>query len=132
MRAPRPPGARTVALALGLAVAAAVLAGCDSDRRAISRADLPDVPEEADHVVVLGDDGFDAAELVVASDDLVEFRITGDDEHGIRADTRIDTGLLLPGESTFVIFDEPGTYEVVDLTDEGEVLVVESLAPEDP
>ena len=34
----------------------------------------------------------------------------------IRAGTRIDTGLLLPGESTIVIFSAAGTYEVVDLT----------------
>lgn len=109
--------------------ALAALAGCDSDRRAISRDDLPEVPEEPDHVVELDDEGFDTDELAVESDDLVEFRIGGEDDHGIRADTRIDTGLLFPGESTFVIFDEPGTYEVVDVTDEDQVLVVESTEP---
>ncbi|MFP5576762.1 MAG: hypothetical protein ACLGIZ_00835 [Acidimicrobiia bacterium] len=113
--------------ATGLALATLVLlAGCDSDRRAISRDDLPDVPSEPDHVVVLGDAGFDADALEVLNTDLVEFRITGEDDHGIRADTRIDTGLLFPGESTFVIFDQPGTYEVVDVTDEDQVLQVES------
>ena len=50
-------------------------------------------------------------------------------DHGIRADTRIDTGLLFPGESTFVIFDEPGEYEVVDVTDDDQVLRVESREP---
>lgn len=114
--------------ATGLALATLlVLAGCDSDRRAISRDDLPDVPSEPDHVVVLGDAGFDADDLEVLNTDLVEFRITGEDDHGIRADTRIDTGLLFPGESTFVIFDQPGTYEVVDVTDEDQILQVESL-----
>ncbi len=111
-----------------LVLAAVVTAGCDSDRRAISRDDLPDVPAEPDHVVVLDDDGFDVDELVVTTDELVEFQIEGDDDHGIRADTRIDTGLLFPGESTFVIFDEAGTYEVVDSTDDQQVLAVESLA----
>ena len=117
-----------------LAVLAAVVTGaallgsaCDSDRRAISREDLPDVPSEPDHVIDLDDDGFDTDAVQVLSTDLVEFRISGEDDHGIRADTRIDTGLLFPGESTFVIFDEPGTYEVVDITDEDEVLLVESL-----
>ena len=119
----------------GAVVAAAVLvvaaAGCDSDRRAISRDDLPDVPSEPDHVVELGDEGFDIDELEVTTDELVEFRITGEDDHGIRADTRIDTGLLFPGESTFVIFSEPGDYEVVDVTDEDQVLQVTSVeAPE--
>lgn len=121
-----------VALRSGLAAAltAAALLGtaCDSDRRAISRDDLPDVPAEPDHVVELGDDGFDVDELEVLSTDLVEFRIVGDDDHGIRADTRIDTGLLLPGESTFVIFDQPGDYEVVDVTDEDQQLQVTAVA----
>jgi len=111
------------ALVAGLAVAGAA---CESDRRAISRDDLPDVPSEPDHVVVLDDDGFDVDELEVTVDQLVEFRIRGEDDHGIRADTRIDTGLLFPGESTFVIFSEPGEYEVVDVTDEDQVLRVES------
>jgi len=110
-----------------LVLAAVITAGCDSDRRAISRDDLPDVPAEPDHVVVLDDDGFDIDELVVMTDELVEFQIEGEDDHGIRADTRIDTGLLFPGESTFVIFDEAGTYEVVDSTDDQQVLAVESL-----
>lgn len=109
-----------------LAATALATAGCDSDRRAISRDDLPDVPSEPDHVVELGDDGFDLDELEVLNSDLVEFRIVGQDDHGIRADTRIDTGLLFPGESTFVIFDQPGDYEVVDVTDEDQVLQVTS------
>lgn len=111
-------------------IGAVLLAGCDSDRRAISRDDLPEVPEAPDHVVELDDRGFDTAELAVRTDELVEFRIGGDDEHGIRSGTRIDTGLLQPGESTFVIFDEPGTYEVVDLADDDHVVVVESVEPD--
>lgn len=119
---------RLLRASLILAIAGTALLGaaCDSDRRAISRDDLPDVPAEPDHVVELGDDGFDTDELEVLTTDLVEFRIVGDDDHGIRADTRIDTGVLLPGESTFVIFEQPGDYEVVDLTDEDQVLHVES------
>lgn len=127
----RRPGRRRAALA-GLAVGAlVVVAGCDDDRRAISRDDLPDVPERADHVVELGDDGFDRDELEVTDDALVEFRITGEDDHGIRAGTRIDTGMLFPGESTFVVFHEPGTYEVVDLADEDEALQVTSIAADE-
>jgi len=119
----------TAALALLLAVAGAA---CNSDRRAISRDDLPDVPSEPDHVVDLDDDGFSVEELDVTTAQLVEFRIGGQDDHGIRADTRIDTGLLFPGESTFVIFSEPGDYEVVDVTDEDQVLQVRSVeAPEE-
>jgi plastocyanin len=124
--------------ALGRATLALVVAGtallgaaCDSERRAISRDDLPDVPSEPDHVVVLGDDGFDTDELRVLTSELVEFQIVGEDDHGIRADTRIDTGLLFPGESTFVIFDQPGEYEVVDVTDEDQVLQVKSVPDPD-
>ena len=116
------------ALAVVLVATALLGTACDSDRRAISRDDLPDVPSEPDHVVELGDDGFDVDELEVLNTDLVEFRIVGEDDHGIRADTRIDTGLLFPGESTFVIFDQPGDYEVVDVTDEGQQLQVTSVA----
>jgi plastocyanin len=119
------------ALAIVVTVAALASTACDSERRAISRDDLPDVPAEPDHVVELGDDGFDTDELEVLNSDLVEFRIVGEDDHGVRADTRIDTGLLFPGESTFVIFDEPGTYEVVDVTDEDQVLSVESVLDPD-
>lgn len=119
------------AVAVALAGAALLGSACDSDRRAISRDDLPDVPSEPDHVVELGDDGFDTDELEVLNSDLVEFRIVGEDDHGIRADTRIDTGLLFPGESTFVIFDQPGAYEVVDVTDEDQVLQVESVQDAD-
>lgn len=119
-------------LAGALLGASLLLAACDSDRRAISRDDLPDVPEVPDHVVELGDDGFDVERLEVTVDELVEFRITGEDDHGIRADTRIDTGLLFPGESTFVIFSEPGRYDVVDVTDEDQRLRVDSRpAPDD-
>lgn len=119
------------AVVFAVAGAALLSGACDSDRRAISREDLPDVPSEPDHVVVLGDDGFDTETLEVLNSDLVEFRIVGEDDHGIRADTRIDTGLLFPGESTFVIFDQPGDYEVVDVTDEDQVLQVESVQDPD-
>jgi hypothetical protein len=125
----RPPIRRAAVVAIA---GVALLSGaCDSERRAISRDDLPDVPSEPDHVVELGDDGFDTDALEVLNSDLVEFRIVGEDDHGIRADTRIDTGLLFPGESTFVIFDQPGDYEVVDVTDEDQVLQVESVQDPD-
>jgi hypothetical protein len=120
---------RRPALAAALALLLALGTACDSERRAISRDDLPDVPSEPDHVVVLGDDGFDLDQLEVTTEQLVEFQIVGEDDHGIRADTRIDTGLLFPGESTFVIFSEPGTYEVVDVTDDDQILIVESVEP---
>lgn len=115
-----------VAGALALAVA-----GCDADRRAISRDDLPDVSSHPDHVVDLDDDGFSVDRLEVGTDELVEFRIGGDDDHGVRADTRIDTGLLFPGESTFVIFDEADTYEVVDVADDDHTMTVEATDPDD-
>jgi plastocyanin len=103
----------------------AVLAGCDADRRAISRDDLPDVPAEPTETVELDDAGFGTDELEVSTEDLVEFRNSGDADHGVRTDDhRIDTGLLLPGESTFVVFDEPGRYEILDVADDEATMVV--------
>ncbi len=125
------PRLRRTGVSVALVLTALLGTACDSERRAISRDDLPDVPSEPDHVVELGDDGFDTDELEVLSSDLVEFRIVGEEDHGIRADTRIDTGLLYPGESTFVIFDEPGDYEVTDVTDDDQVLQVTSVPDPD-
>ena len=115
---------------LGVIVVAVALAGCDDERRAISRDDLPDVPSEPTEVVEIGDDGFDTDELVITTEDLVEFRNVGDDDHGIRTeDSRIDTGLLFPGESTLVIFDEPDRYEVIDVADDDATMVVIAEPP---
>ena len=123
-------GRRLTVLAV---VAAALVAGCDEDRRAISRDDLPDVPAEPTETVELGDDGFTPDELVITTEDLVEFRNVGDDDHGVRTDDfRIDTGLIFPGESTLVIFDEAGRYEVIDVADEDATMtVVAEPAPTD-
>lgn len=104
-----------------------VLGACDSDRRAISRDDLPEVPAEATVSVDLGADGFSEETLEVTTTDLVEFRNVGDENHGVRTeDYAIDTGPLFPDESTFVIFDTAGRYTVFDTEDDGssmEVLV---------
>lgn len=121
-------------LALVLATVAAFgLAGCDSERRAISRDDLPEVPSEPDHVVTLDDSGFDTDELELLTTDLVEFRIEGDEPRGIHTeDHGIDTGLLLPGESTFVIFDEAARYIVTDSADSGHMLVIDARPDDAP
>lgn len=119
----------TRAAIAGVAIILAVSA-CDSDRQAISRDDLPDVPEEATVVVEIGDTGFDTDEIDVTTDDLVEFVNAGDAEHGVRtADSSIDSGPLLPGESTFVLFDQPATYEVLDVTDESHTMTVVAVDP---
>ena len=118
------------AAAVALVALGALLGACDSDRRAISRDDLPDVPAEATESVELTDDGFSIDRVEVSTEDLVEFHNTGDEDHGIRtADHRIDTGLLLAGESTFVVFDQPGRYELFDVADEDETMVVVARAP---
>ncbi|MGK2929013.1 MAG: cupredoxin domain-containing protein [Acidimicrobiales bacterium] len=102
-----------------------VLAGCDSERRAISRDDLPEVPGEPTATVDLGDDGFAPSELEVTTQDLVEFTNTGEEDHGIRtASSSIDTGLLFPGESTEVIFDQADRYELFDVADDSLTMTV--------
>ena len=116
---------------LAVAVAAGLLLGaCDSDRRAISRADLPSVPRHPDAQVDLDEGGFAVDRITVHTDDLVEFVNTGDDQHGIRtADSAIDTGLLLPGESTFVVFDRAAEYEVFDVSASDHTMTVVARAP---
>ncbi len=115
--------ARSVFLALVVAVAS--LAGCDADRRAISRDDLPDVPAEPTVTVELGDDGFGTDSIAVTTADLVRFRNVGEQDHGVRtADFAIDTGPLFPDEWTLVVFDEPGDYTVVDTEDDEATMTV--------
>lgn len=111
----------------------ATIGACDSERRAISRDDLPAVPSEPDHVVVLDDDGFDVDDLEVLTTELVEFRIEGAGPRGIHTeDHGIDTGLLLPGESTFVMFDKESRYIVSDSADSEHMLEIEAVVPAEP
>lgn len=110
-----------------------LLAGCDSERRAISRDDLPDVPSEPTERVEVADDGFGVDELEVTTQDLVEFVNTGDDDHGIRtSSSSIDTGLLFPGESTLVMFDQPDRYELFDVADDDHTMTVLVTEPPSP
>lgn len=100
------------------------LAACDADRRAISRDDLPAVPDEPTATVRLGDDGFDPDVLEVSTDDLIAFEISGD-RHGVRTeDHAIDTGPLFDGETTLVMLPEVGEYVLVDTEDDGVSMVV--------
>lgn len=121
------------AVVVALVVVAVALTGCDSDRRAISRDDLPDVPDAPTVTVELGDEGFDVADLELTTADLVEFRNVGDENHGIRTDDyAIDTGPLFPGESTEVIFDRAGRYTIVDTADDAatiDVVVEDAVSP---
>lgn len=118
-------------LVAALAAASLVVAACDSDRRAISRDELPDLPDQADHLVVLDADGFDPERLEVLTTDLIEVRVEGDDSRGIQTEDRsIDTGLLLPGESTFVVFDEEASYTINDSADGAHVLEIIAVSPD--
>jgi plastocyanin len=116
-----------------LAVLIVVLAGCDSDRRAISRDDLPDIPSGPTVTVELTADGFDPDELEVTTVDLVEFDNVDDENHGVRTeDFAIDSGPLFPGESLQVIFDTPGRYTVVDGVGDEATMTVVVTAPVSP
>lgn len=124
---------RIVAAVATMAFVTVSVGACDSDRRAISRDDLPDVPREPTAYVAMTDDGFEPDELDITTGDLVEFENTGDEDHGVRTeDFRIDTGLLFPDESTFVIFDEPGRYEVVDVADDDHTMTVVATETDAP
>lgn len=105
-------------------VALLALAGCDEDRRAISRDDLPDVPEEPTFTVELSDNGFEPEELSVTTLDLIEFQIS-DGTHGIRTeDHSIDTGPLFDEETTLIMLTEPGEVELFDTEDDGRSMTV--------
>ena len=122
-----------VRIALAAIACVVALAGCDSERRAISRDDLPEVPSEPTETVELGDDGFGVEQLEVTTQDLVEFVNTGDEDHGIRtSSSSIDTGLLFPGESTLVMFDQPDRYELFDVADDAHTMTVLATEPPEP
>ncbi len=121
---------RRIRVTATVVAAAFVLAGCDSDRRAISRDDLPAVPDEPQHVVEIDATGFDPDTLDVRTDELVELQNVGRDEIRVHAGARLDTGALLPGETTIVVFDDPGIYEL-ELDDADDRLVVTSVEAPD-
>ncbi len=121
------------ALVTVVLVAGLIVGSCASDRRAISRDDLPAVPADATVQVELGADGFDQAELEVTTADLVEFRNVDEENHGVRTDDfAIDNGPLFPDEFTLVIFDTPGTYTVVDTEDSDATMTVVVTPPASP
>lgn len=139
-----------------LAVAGLAITSCDTERRAIDRSDLPDVPDEAAAEVTydVGDESFiveqsvdgvgttiDDVDLAVSTDDLVLVRVvegaarlTVDfeadlDDDGF--DTDLDLGELLPGETTLVTFDVAGVHEV-RVGSDGPRLVVVSFEAAEP
>ncbi|WP_436795323.1 cupredoxin domain-containing protein [Actinospongicola halichondriae] len=113
------------ALAALVLLAGLGVTSCDSERRAISRDDLPEVPVDATVEVTVGADGFDQAELEVTTADLVEFRNVDVEEHGVRtADHEIDSGPLLPDEFTLILFDTPGRYTLFDTEDDDSTMTV--------
>lgn len=114
------PGRRAALAAATLAVLAT--SACESDRRAIGRDDLPAVPARPDIEIIVDDEGFSRSVLDVGTDTLVRFVVT-EGEHRLRSDTGIDTGVIRPGESTDVVFDEPGVHRVSAGGDGSELVV---------
>lgn len=112
------------ALAVVAVPAAVLVAACDDERRAISRHDLPEVPDGPTVVVSLSDDGFEPDAVTVTVDDLIAFDISGGD-HGVRTDDdRVNTGPLLDGERTLVMLPESGDYEILDTEDASHTMSV--------
>lgn len=101
-------GAGTVLVVLALATA-----GCDDDRRAISRDDLADVDTEPERTLVVDDDGFRPAAIEVEVGTLLAVTNEGGDVHDVRSEP-FDTGQLEPGDVTYVVVSEIGRFTVTD------------------
>lgn len=114
------------ALLLGVVVALAT-AGCvDPDPSSPTVEDLRDLDVSPDHTVTVDEGGFDPADLAIAAGEVVLLVNEGDEPHSFTAETRFDTGRLLPGESTTLVLTEPGEIPYQDLEDpdhEGSITV---------
>ncbi len=96
---------------LALAALVALMSGCSSDDRV---ADRPEGVEfDIDAELVVDDDGFAPERLEVTEGDTVELRNEGEDVHRLTSDS-IDSGLMQPGDTVTLRFDEPGTVEYHD------------------
>lgn len=114
---------RLLATAL-IPLLALVVSACDDERRAISRDDLPALSAEPALTVELSQDGFTPDTAEVRTTDVVRFDVI-DGDYGIRTeDDRINTGILYAGESTDIVFPEPGVYTLFELDDDASTMTV--------
>ena len=95
------------------------LAACGDDSSSTSTsADLsPAVPVSAATVKITST-GFDPDAVNVPAGKAVTFTNGDDQDHRVTADdSSFDTGTLRPGESTVVLFNDPGTVKYKDTLD---------------
>lgn len=98
-----------------LLAAAGLTAGCgDPDPgRTPGPNDGAGLEFDVDARITVDDDGFDPPTLQVQMFDTIEVTNAGDEPHGLQADL-VDTGRMLPGETTTLFVDRPGTIEYLD------------------
>ncbi|RPI10841.1 MAG: hypothetical protein EHM63_02575 [Actinobacteria bacterium] len=112
------------------ALATVGLAACGDDADIPGRADVADSLPESVATVRSTSSGIEPAVVEVTSGEAVTFTNDDDVPHRLAAvDASFDTGIQEPGDSTLVVFGEPGTVEFEDTLDPartGEVRVAAS------
>jgi plastocyanin len=100
----------------GILMATALLgAACDSGRRDPGPDLLDEVDVQPAVTIEVSDDGFDPATLSVEVGEAFEVVNNGDDPHSfVIDDPVVDTGPLLPGESSVIVLTTSGTVQARD------------------
>lgn len=107
-----------VAAVVLVALATIGLAACGDDADIPGRADVADSLPETVATVRSTSSGIEPALVEVASGEAVTFTNDDDAPHRLVAlDRSFDTGVQQPGDSTLVVFGEPGTVEFEDALD---------------
>jgi plastocyanin len=110
-------GGLVAAVAL-VALATVGLAACGDDADIPGRADVADSLPDSVATVRSTSSGLEPAMVEVTAGEGVTFTNDDDVPHRIVAiDASFDTGIQEPGDSTLVVFGEPGTVEFEDALD---------------
>jgi hypothetical protein len=118
---------RLAALLLAIAL---VGGACDSGRRSPGPELLDEVDVEPELTVEIDDAGFEPTTLSIEEGEAFEVRNTGEESHGFLIDDPyVDTGLLLPGESSVIVLTTPGAVEATDSENPDAMLTIE-VGPE--
>lgn len=103
---------------VALVVLGATLLGTacgDSKPSSPTPEDLRKIDLSPDHTITVDDEGFEPAQLEVASGDVVLLVNEGTGLHSFTAEERFDTGRMEPGDETTLVLTEPGEIPYEDL-----------------
>ncbi len=97
-------------------VVSGLLSACGEPRPSSpTAADLAKIDFTPDHTIVVDDEGFHPATLVVQSGDVLLLVNEGTGLHSFTAEERFDTGRMHPGEETTMVLTTPGEIPYSDL-----------------